>query len=617
LVLLWHMHQPDYRDAVTGEYLLPWTYLHAIKDYADMAAHAERHPRVRAVFNFVPVLLEQIEDYVRQFDEGRIRDPLLGLLQVADLGRIEADERALILESGFASNHQTMLEPFAPYRRLRDLYRLAVGASERPGAAAGPEHGRDSGVTGWDAATTRTMDALGVDYLSGAFLADLLTWYHLAWIGETERRSDPVFGRLMSKGAGFSHADRLQLFEAIGGILRRLIPRYRALAERGCIELSTTPHTHPLAPLLLDFACAREALPALELPAAPTYPGGRERVRRHAELASESHARRFGQAPAGMWPAEGAVSDALLPELGGLALQWAASSETVLAHSLGASVASAQRRSSWLHRPWRHPNAPDLALMFRDERLSDLIGFEYSRWHGRDAAVHLIAELEAIGRAALAKADPSEAAQAPRVAADADGGDDTGDADDADEPPVVLIALDGENAWEYYPYNGYYFFEELFTRLETHPWIRTVTMREALAASRRPAMLPRLVAGSWVMGTLSTWIGEPAKNRAWDLLCEAKAAYDRVLADGDLDERARGAVERQLATCESSDWFWWLGPYNAAESVARFDRLFRHNLRRLYQMLGLDAPHSLDAPIGEGTGHPEAGGVMRRAREAA
>ncbi|MEN9316383.1 MAG: hypothetical protein RIS35_2776, partial [Pseudomonadota bacterium] len=85
LVLLWHMHQPDYRDAADGRFLLPWVYLHAIKDYADMAAHVERHPSIRAVFNFVPVLLEQIEDYARQFESGECRDPLLELLAADDL----------------------------------------------------------------------------------------------------------------------------------------------------------------------------------------------------------------------------------------------------------------------------------------------------------------------------------------------------------------------------------------------------------------------------------------------------------------------------------------------------------------------------------------------------
>jgi len=69
LVLLWHMHQPDFRDHATGEYAQPWVYLHAIKDYSDMAAHLENHPKVRAVVNFTPVLLDQLEDYAARKGE--------------------------------------------------------------------------------------------------------------------------------------------------------------------------------------------------------------------------------------------------------------------------------------------------------------------------------------------------------------------------------------------------------------------------------------------------------------------------------------------------------------------------------------------------------------------
>ncbi|MGH8756106.1 MAG: hypothetical protein ACREU0_09885, partial [Burkholderiales bacterium] len=84
LVLLWHMHQPDYRDYTTGEFHLPWVYLHAIKDYTDMAWHLEHHPGIRAVVNFAPVLLDQIEDYADQFAKGSLRDPLLRLLARAE-----------------------------------------------------------------------------------------------------------------------------------------------------------------------------------------------------------------------------------------------------------------------------------------------------------------------------------------------------------------------------------------------------------------------------------------------------------------------------------------------------------------------------------------------------
>jgi alpha-amylase/alpha-mannosidase (GH57 family) len=166
LVFLWHMHQPDYRDHMSGEHVLPWVYLHAIKDYTDMADHLERHPAIRAVVNFVPVLLDQIEDYCRQFDAGVFRDPLLRLLATPELTHIDAADRKLLLEACFRSNHHTMLAPFPRYKRLHDLYEKL--ATEGDAALA---------------------------YLSGEYFADLLTWYHLAWTGEAERRRRPLVAR--------------------------------------------------------------------------------------------------------------------------------------------------------------------------------------------------------------------------------------------------------------------------------------------------------------------------------------------------------------------------------------------------------------------------------------
>jgi hypothetical protein len=71
LVFCWHFHQPDYRDA-DGRYQLPWAYLHAMKDYADMAAHLEAAPNMHCVVNFVPTLVEQLDDYARQFAQGEL-----------------------------------------------------------------------------------------------------------------------------------------------------------------------------------------------------------------------------------------------------------------------------------------------------------------------------------------------------------------------------------------------------------------------------------------------------------------------------------------------------------------------------------------------------------------
>ena len=125
--------------------------------------------------------------------------------------------------------------------------------------------------------------------------------------------------------------------------------------------------------------------------------------------------------------------------------------------------------------------------------------------------------------------------------------------------------------------------------------------------------LKQLVAGSWVNGTLATWIGDPAKNAAWDLLCDAKQAFDATTGvQGQSAQGVRAPASDQLALCESSDWFWWFGDYNPAEAVRQFDELYRRQLANLYRLLGRALPETLSRPIATGQGTMEHGGVMRR-----
>jgi len=555
LVLCWHFHQPDYRDA-DGRYQLPWTYLHAVKDYADMAAHLEAAPNISCVVNFVPTLTAQLEDYVLQFETGDLRDPLLARLVDPHLAGLSVEDKRHLVAQCFKINHATMLEPFPAYRRLYTLWKTVEESGEA-----------------------------GLAYLSGQFLADLVTWYHLVWTGETVRRGRPELLALMNKGEGFTLADRQALFELYAEVISNLLPRYRALAQRGQIELSATPHSHPILPLLLDFAAAREARPDLPVPQAPGYPGGQDRARFHVEAAIADHQAHFGLRPTGFWPAEGGVSEASIRLLSEAGIQWAASGEGVLRHSLTALGADLGAKAAWSTTPYRIPGA-GTALFFRDDHLSDLIGFEYKGWFGADAVRHFIHALEEVRR------------HAPGT------------------HPVVSIILDGENAWEYYPYNGYYFLDDLYGLLESHPAIRTTTYSDVLAddGSRGFPVLRRLVAGSWVYGDLSTWIGHRDKNRAWDLLCDAKRLFDRVLSEGRLSARQRDQASRQLGVCEGSDWCWWFGDHNPAESVRAIDAVYRASLARLYELLGEPVPEELSVPVSlGGAGDAKTLGSMHRA----
>jgi len=564
VVLLWHMHQPQYRDALTGRYVLPWTYLHAIKDYTDMAAHMEANPAVRAVVNFTPVLLEQLEEISRRV-AGHLRtgsplpDPVLALLG-PDPVPAEPAERLELLRACLKAQRKQMIERFGPYLELATL-----------------------------AETLATPER--VSYASDQLIHDLAVWYHLAWLGETVRRSDTFVSSLTQQGRQFTDAQRRELLTLVGDLVAAVVPRYRKLSERGQCELSVTPYGHPIIPLLLDFQAARDAVPNMPLPQHASYPGGAERAHWHVRESLRVFKQAFGAEPSGCWPSEGAISRGTLGLLDEAGFKWAATSGNVLQGALTRAEPRAVRDPEAYNRPYRLPGG-NMVEFFRDDTLSDLIGFTYATWHGDDAAHNLVNEL-----ARLARQYSDAAAAQP--------GGTCGHA--------VLIALDGENAWEHYPFNGYYFLRALYALLANHPQLELTTLADCVARGLQPRPLKSVVAGSWVHGTLATWMGDPAKNRAWDLLCDAKIAFDGVMASGNLDVAQRVAAERQLALCESSDWFWWFGDYNPADAVSQFDSLYRRQLVVLYRLLALPPPESLAQPISVGRGSPEHGGVMRRA----
>jgi alpha-amylase/alpha-mannosidase (GH57 family) len=563
VVLLWHMHQPPYRDALSGRYVLPWTWLHAIKDYTDMAAHLENVPGAKAVVNFTPVLVEQIEDLSAAVEKALaggvpLPDALLAVLSDVPLTTDPA-QRLQLVAACMRADRENLVHRHPPFAELVDLA-LAISTPQR------------------------------ISYASDQMIHDLAVWYYLAWMGESVRRNDPRIARLEQKARGFDAADRRMLLELVGELLAGVLPRFRALADAGKCELCVSPYSHPILPLLLDFQAARDGEPASGLPLADHYPGGAERAAWHMRRAVECHERVFGRRPRGCWPSEGAISTAAVGAIEAAGFDWLATSEAILRPSLARSGVPvpehAAAAETLLNRGFALPGS-GLSCYFRNDRMSDLIGFTYAKWHGDDAALHFAQEVNAL---------------AERTAGSAGR--------------VLLIALDGENAWEYYPFNGWYFLSAMYAQLARHPNLRLATLSELIdeqrAAGVAPTALPQLRAGSWVYGTLSTWMGDADKNRGWDLLVAAKQAFDEVLAGGKLAEAERVRAEQQLAACEASDWFWWFGDYNPSAAVRDFDELFRHQLTSLYRSLNLEPPANLLLPISVGRGDPVAGGVMRQ-----
>ena len=351
VVLMWHMHQPEYRDLRIDEYQLPWTYLHGIKDYVDMIAHLEQNTNACAVFNFAPVLLDQLQDYSKQISDylnlgTPIRDPLLSALAEPVLPVDDEPCRKLISDC-LRANQTHIIDRFEPYKKLADIAHTVLNNPDM------------------------------LIYIDDQFIFDLLVWYHLGWMGETVRRDNDIIKQLELKEKSYSLYDRRQLLEVIGGLMSSIIPRYKELALQNRIELAMSPYAHPIVPLLLDIKSTCEAMPDAHLPVLENYPDGEQRSRWHLEKGIKTFQHHFGLTPTGCWPSEGSLSNDTLRLLDDAGFKWAASGGTVLHNSINASE---PEDIPCIHKAY-HINDKQAACFFRDDGLSDLIGFNYSDWH--------------------------------------------------------------------------------------------------------------------------------------------------------------------------------------------------------------------------------------------
>ena len=550
LCFLWHMHQPYYKDPETGTYILPWVRLHAIKDYVALPRLFREFPAVRHTFNLVPSLLIQIQDYV----ENGAEDTFLTISRKNSLDLSRAEELFLI-RNFFSAHPPTMI---LPKRRYAELYRKreeAMRAVENPGRSGG--YGAS-------------------DY------TDLMTLFNLTWFHPLHREEDAELSRLWRKGSGYTEREKGYVLDRQIDVMATVIPEYRKVAELDGGEMTTTPMYHPILPLLIDNRSAQDALPGATLPRIPfSYPGdAMEQISRGREVFQSF----FGKVPDGLWPSEGSISPASLEIAVRAGFRWTATDEILLSKALGKFV---QRDSngvpqdpSWLYQPYiaSTPAGP-IRIFFRDHHLSDLIGFEYSRWSAFDAASDFVQIIGNIHNKLTHIPTPARK-----------------------DTYVVPVILDGENAWEYFHDSGQEFLKALMGRLSSMgPDISCITFSEYLQSSNAEELLPSIPSGSWIDGTFNIWIGHREDKAAWELLARARSLWklrsDQMAHAGLKPSEKMNDAFNHLLAAEGSDWCWWYGDEHSTPHAQEFDRLFRSHVKAAYRELGEPPPDSIDIPI--------------------
>ena len=348
LALLWHMHQPFYEDLATGEHILPWVRLHAIKDYWGMAALLREFPRIRVTFNLVPSLVKQVLAFAE--DRARDRHLELGLKPAAEL---TPEESQWMVANGFHAPYGRMIGPYPRYAQLH--------------------------ATRVERRTFSTDD-----------LRDLQVWHKLAWMDPDLLIADPRLTALVHKDRAFSEEDKSVLRSVELEILAKVVPAYREVAAGGQAELATSPFYHPILPLLCDSDTHQRAHPGAAKPATRFMRPEDAREQIHRAIAF--HEAMFGMRPRGMWPSEGSVSDEAVGLIAAAGLEWLATDEDILARSLQQPM-----RPELLYRPYQIGDGGPAAL-FRDHALSDRVGFHYQSWGAEAAAADFVDQVRAAGR---------------------------------------------------------------------------------------------------------------------------------------------------------------------------------------------------------------------------
>ncbi|MFP4466181.1 MAG: hypothetical protein ACLFP1_03945 [Candidatus Goldiibacteriota bacterium] len=534
VTFLWHMHQPYYKNIETNKFILPWVRMHGVKDYYDMVSILDKYPSVKQNFNLVPSLLLQVEEYL----EG-VTD-IFQDMTLKPASELNEDERVFVLFNFFMANWQTMVFPHPRYAYLL----------KKRGENSHPDH----------------IKSIHKSF-SEDEIRDLQVWFNLAWIDPDFFEMFPDLNELRSKGEGFTEEEKQQVMKRHMDILALIIPKYTEAWNSGKIELSTTPFYHPILPLVYDVKTAEQCMPKMpRLDFEFSHP---EDAEIQIKKGIEYFEKKMGKRPVGMWPSEGSVSPEVMELVAKNGIKWAATDQEILYKSMWMS--GKEHRDGAIYSPHTF-SAPsgDVDMVFRNLRLSDMIGFNYHNWNPLEAANHFMKELKEAGQAA------------------------------GKGKYAVNIILDGENAWEFYPNDGKDFLNALYAGIAADPDLETTTIGRMLESDIKKEKISKLWPGSWINHDFYIWIGHEDDRKSWKLLKKAREDLTAWEAENKAEKEKLKKAWESLYIAEGSDWNWWYGDDHSSKNDSEFDNLYRMHLMNIYKVIGRDIPGDFFIPITRG-----------------
>jgi alpha-amylase/alpha-mannosidase (GH57 family) len=445
-------------------------------------------------------------------------------------------EKARILENFFKIHWDNLIMPFPRYRQLLELRGRNYDLSSLPES---------------------------IHHFTAEDYRDLQTWFNLAWCGFSALKRYPELAELRRKGSGFTEEEKNRVLDIHHEIVAMIPGLYRKAQDAGQIEITTTPFFHPIMPLVYDTDLAKRCMPGRTLPPRFSAP---DDVRAHLRLAQEQHAAVFGRPARGVWPSEGSVCPEILPLLKEAGLDYFCTDEGVLFRGLADEGRAADHLELFQVWACEHDGVRVHGL-FRERPLSDFIGFNAARNSAQSAADHLRHHLEHLDTVAVT------------------------------DQPCVLLALDGENAWESFADGGEQFLELLYTGILKSTRLRTRRLQDSVDEVASAPVVKRIHTGSWINSDFDIWIGDPEENKAWEWIGKTRDFLVARTAEAGTDPETAARAWMEIYAAEGSDWFWWYGPDFQTDCDFLFDELFRTHLQNVYRILGAEPPGYLDVPI--------------------
>jgi len=547
IAFVWHFHQPNYQYNYDSDFLLPWTRLHASKDYLSMLKKVDKFKNIKLNFDFSPVLISALQKYLNGAQD--IHSKLL----LKDVSELADEDKIFILNNYFDVNYKNMV---LTRQYFAELYNKRADFRE-----------------------------LDVNTFSNSEYSDIMANFTLLWIDKSFVCDYPDLDNLFKKEINYTLEDRKRIYEIQLDIIKRILVEYKKYQDDGKIEISTSPYYHPIVPLLLDFK-GKEIKNFENLPNNATFA---QDANWHVETAIKKYNEVFGKNPAGMWLSEQCVCQKTTELLSDFGIKWTILDEGILSKTIKKQFIRDFEGN--LENPfdldmnYKTRSKKPLNILFSDSFFANLLNFGYGNYDAKTAANDMYDKIKIIQSKLSSSPNDNHILT---IALDGENCWETYQ-NNGDDFLCHFYGLLDE--------------DETLNTVLVNEFIQNNTP-QMLDGVKSGSWIKRnfdLWIGEPVKNVAWLYMNSVKKDLE-HYIASKKGLKDDSLRQ--IEEEKIKAAKREILISQGSDWYWWYGEPNESKSDGVFDFLFRQHLIQVYQILGLEIPQYLTIPLANATTRP-------------